>query len=81
MEEIIFSCEEFPNVPLIGSKGCINYNPTLELRQLGYPMLEKPIEKTFECLVLHGMGANDPVTLQRIDRIWDRFHAKESNWE
>lgn len=59
MEEIIFSCGEFPNVPLIGSKGCINYNPTLELRQLGYPMLEKPTKKTFECLVLHGMGAND----------------------
>lgn len=31
VEEIIFSCGSFPNVPLIGSKCCISYNPTLAL--------------------------------------------------
>ena len=33
--EIILSCGDFPNVPLIGTKCCINYNPLLALRQLG----------------------------------------------
>jgi hypothetical protein len=30
--EIIISCGDFPNVPLMGSRGCINYNPVLALR-------------------------------------------------
>lgn len=31
VEEIIVSCDSFPNVPLIGFKGCISYNPMLAL--------------------------------------------------
>jgi len=27
--KLIFSCEGFPNVPLMGIRGCINYNPVL----------------------------------------------------
>ncbi|KEH33571.1 hypothetical protein MTR_3g047715 [Medicago truncatula] len=38
---IIDSCGEFPNVPLLGICGGINYNPILARRQFGYPM-EKP---------------------------------------
>lgn len=30
--EIVFDCGDFPNVPLIGTKGYINYNPTSALR-------------------------------------------------
>lgn len=30
--KIILNCESFPNVPLIGIKGRINYNPRLALR-------------------------------------------------
>jgi len=33
---VLCSCEGFPNVPLIGTRGCINYNPVLAIRQLGY---------------------------------------------
>ena len=29
--DIIYNCGDFLNVPLIGSKACINYNPTLAL--------------------------------------------------
>ena len=36
--EEIFSYGEFPNVPLMGNKGGINYNPTLSRRQLGYAL-------------------------------------------
>jgi hypothetical protein len=31
-ENVIVSIGDFPNVPLIGTKGCINYNPMLSLR-------------------------------------------------
>ncbi|XP_050919681.1 uncharacterized protein LOC127137251 [Lathyrus oleraceus] len=32
------SCGKYPNVPLLGMKGCINYNPILLRRQLGYAL-------------------------------------------
>jgi len=41
-EGIIGSCGEFENVPLIGTCGGITYNPTLAMRQYGYPMRGKP---------------------------------------
>ena len=34
---VLSSCEGFPNIPLMGMRGCINYNPILSIRQLGYP--------------------------------------------
>ena len=40
--DIIDSCGEFSNVPLIGTQGGINYNPTLARRQLRFPLRDKP---------------------------------------
>ena len=39
--EIIDSCGEFSNVPLLGTQGGINYNPALARRQLGFSMKDK----------------------------------------
>ncbi|KAI5442386.1 hypothetical protein KIW84_011453 [Lathyrus oleraceus] len=41
---VIMSCGEFHNVPLVGTKGCINYNPVLSLRQLGFVMNGRPLD-------------------------------------
>ena len=41
---VLCLCEGFPNVPFIGTRGCINYNPMLVVRQLGYPMRSAPSE-------------------------------------
>ena len=43
---VLCSCEGFQNVPLMGMRGCINYNPVLAIRQLGYPMRGAPLEET-----------------------------------
>lgn len=51
--KIILNCGNFLNVPLLGIKGGINYNPRLELRQLGYPMLDKSDSEQLEDFVLH----------------------------
>lgn len=59
MEKIIISYGSFPNIHLIGSKGCINYNPILDIRQFGYPMLGKPKDKELEEMILDDMGAKD----------------------
>ena len=42
---VLCSCEGFPNVPLMGTRGYINYNPMLAIRQLGYPMKGAPLEE------------------------------------
>ncbi|XP_061356345.1 uncharacterized protein LOC133300771 [Gastrolobium bilobum] len=34
--DIIYSCGEFLNVPLIGLRGCITYTPAVVLKQLGW---------------------------------------------
>lgn len=65
---------DFPNVALIGSRGYINYNPSLPMRQLGYPMLDKPDDKLLEGFVWHDKG--DPNMLKRIIRAWGNVHKK-----
>ena len=42
--DFIYSCGSLPNVPLIGVQGCINYNPTLLKRQMGFAMEVPPLE-------------------------------------
>ncbi|XP_050908873.1 uncharacterized protein LOC127122609 [Lathyrus oleraceus] len=32
IDQVIMSCGNFPNVPLMGPQGCINYNPLLAMR-------------------------------------------------
>ncbi|AES96356.2 transmembrane protein, putative [Medicago truncatula] len=39
---IIVSCGEYSNVPLLGTQGGISYNPILAKRQFGCPMEAKP---------------------------------------
>ncbi|WJX45917.1 hypothetical protein P8452_32765 [Trifolium repens] len=75
-EDMTISCGDFPNVPLIGSRGCINYNPMLAIRQLGYPMVGKPDDEALKEFILKDMGANDPNMLQRIIRSWEATHKK-----
>ncbi|RDX73134.1 hypothetical protein CR513_47287, partial [Mucuna pruriens] len=42
-EEIIINCGGFPNVPLLGTQGAINYNLKLASRQAGYPVIKVPL--------------------------------------
>ena len=42
---------EFSNVPLIGTPGGINYNPTLARSQLGFPLRDKPNNTQLEGLL------------------------------
>ena len=73
-DEIIISCGDFPNVPLIGSKACINYNPILAMRQLGRFTWDEPEESSLASLVLHDMGASKPMMLQRVIKAWSDVH-------
>jgi len=57
--EILISCGGFPNVPLMGTKGCINYNPNLAIRQLGYPMREAPLEEGLTPIIARGFSSTN----------------------
>ena len=60
------SCEGFPNVPLIGMKGRINYNPVLAIRQLRYLMSGAPLEETIAPFIARGFDEANTKMLQRI---------------
>ena len=48
---IIDRCGEFPNVPLLGIRVGITYNPFLSLRQFGYARRDGPRERLIQGLV------------------------------
>ncbi|XP_050895549.1 uncharacterized protein LOC127102189 [Lathyrus oleraceus] len=58
--DIIVSCGEFPNVPLLGTKGCINCNLMLSRMQHGYSMEGPPDAKDLQPFVLFDIQASNP---------------------
>ncbi|XP_050919281.1 uncharacterized protein LOC127136802 [Lathyrus oleraceus] len=71
--ELIFRCGEFPNVLLVSTKrGLINYNPILSLRQLGYPLKEKPEGRLLEELLL-AKGVENQELMKKVRRAWGKI--------
>lgn len=68
-EDIITNCGDFPNVPLWGIRGCINYNLVLSLRQHSYPVNGPMETKDLETLILHDLEVSKPV-MKRVRRAW-----------
>jgi hypothetical protein len=73
--QIIDSCGEFSNVPLLGTRGGINYNPVLAHRQLGFPLKDKPNNILLEGVFFQEV--KDPQGLKgRMVRAWRKIHRK-----
>lgn len=72
---IVLNYGNFPNVPLIGTRGYINYNQVLALRQLGYPMVDKPKEKSVEGFIIYE-GAKESDMMNMIGKAWNKVHYK-----
>ncbi|KAH1205788.1 hypothetical protein GmHk_16G046413 [Glycine max] len=70
-EGVLFSCGGYPNIPLIGTRGCINYNPALAIRQLGYPMRGAPMEESMSHFLVRDFGAQNFKAIQRIHKAWE----------
>jgi hypothetical protein len=76
--QIINSCGEFPNVPLLGTCGGITYNPTLARRQLGFPLKDKPHNILLEGVFFQ--EGKDPQGLKaRFVRAWRNIRIKSRN--
>ncbi|KAI5445180.1 hypothetical protein KIW84_013436 [Lathyrus oleraceus] len=76
MRNVIMSCGEFRNMPLVGTKGCINYNPVLSLRQLGFVMIGKPLDAEIVESV-YFEKRSDPVRVEQIGRAWKTIGVKD----
>jgi len=74
---ILISCGGFPNVPLMGTRGCINYNPVLTIRQLGYPMSGAPLEEGLAPFIARGFNNTNTRVLQRVHKAWERVQKKD----
>ncbi|XP_050916383.1 uncharacterized protein LOC127131509 [Lathyrus oleraceus] len=67
--KLILNCGDFSNVPLIGTKGGINYNPRLELRQLGYPLVDKLDLESVKGFILYE-EVEEPELIKKIVNAW-----------
>ena len=63
---VLISCGGFPNVPLMGTRGCISYNPVLAIRQLGYPMRGAPLEEELAPVISRGFSETNVETLRKV---------------
>ncbi|KAH1225986.1 hypothetical protein GmHk_11G032753 [Glycine max] len=68
-EGVLFSCRDYPNVPLIGTRGCINYNAALAIRQLGYPMRGAPTEESLTPFLVRDFGVQSLKIVQRVHKV------------
>jgi len=69
---LVYQCAKFLNVPLIGTKGCINYNPVLGQRQFGHPIRGAPTSYVVEPLLfLYKDGLADEI-VPRIRKAWEK---------
>ena len=71
--KLIYSSEGFPNVPLMGIRGCINYNPVLAQRQFGYPIRGAPTPAVLAPIVCYyqdGFVSNTLCQIRMLGRIY-----------
>lgn len=75
---IVVSYGEFPNVPLIGTKGVITYNPSLAYRHLVYSMDDKPKSLLVTPVVIREDEEN--VNLRRdVVKAWSHISRKKKS--
>ncbi|XP_027368390.1 uncharacterized protein LOC113874365 [Abrus precatorius] len=67
---IIYHCGNYPNVPLMGTRGCINYNPIMGQRQLAYPMMGPPAEELLVPFVVYYEDGNFTELIQKARNAW-----------
>ena len=61
----------------MGTRGCINYNPILAIRQLGYPMRRALPEEIIAPFVARGFSEGNAKMLQRIRKAWNTMERKD----
>ena len=58
-------------------RGCINYNPVLIIRQLGYPMRGASSEESLMSFIARGFNDPNVRVLRGIHKAWDALRRKD----
>ena len=74
---VLISCEGFPNVPLMGTRGCISYNPVIAIRKLGYPIRGAPLEEELALVISRGFNKTNMETFQKVLKAWEVVRKKD----
>jgi len=61
----------------MGTRGCINYNPVLAIRQLGYPMRGAPSEESVTPFITRGFSDPNARLLQGVRKAWEAAQRKD----
>ncbi|KAJ1399206.1 hypothetical protein SESBI_30483 [Sesbania bispinosa] len=75
-EEVIFSCGDFPNVPLMGPRGCITYTPTIVIKQLGRTQYEPLKKQIGGCYFWYKYDDDTRTLLRKVKEAWMSVHRK-----
>jgi len=75
----IISCGNFPNVPLIGTRSCINYNPMLAQRQYGYPIRGTPSPGALQPIWTHYEEGFSLDLIRQIKCAWEEVMRVEED--
>jgi len=61
----------------MGTRGCINYNLVLAIRQLGYPMRGTPSEEGLIPFITRSFNSTNVGVLQRVHKAWEMSQRKD----
>lgn len=61
----------FPNVPLVGTHGCINYDPVLCLRQYGHALNDPPRDEDLVPFVINNVDPINPA-VRKVRQAWTK---------
>ncbi|XP_047153345.1 uncharacterized protein LOC124824880 [Vigna umbellata] len=75
----IHHCGSFPNVPLIGTRYCINYNPVLVQRLFGHPMKGAPSPNYLTILFIYYEDGHLTETLRKVKSAWENIMRAEKD--
>lgn len=78
-KESIVKCGGFPNVPLLGIRGGVDYNPTLARRQLGYALRVPPTDGE----LMESLSYNVPDStrmMEKAAKAWENVHLEGSTY-
>ncbi|KAG2408055.1 uncharacterized protein HKW66_Vig0028770 [Vigna angularis] len=74
---IIYHCGRYPNVPLMGIRCCINYNPVLAQRQFGRPMRGSPTPASLAILQIYYEEGTFVEVLHQVRNAWGNIIRAE----
>jgi len=76
VSKMIWHYGNFPNVPLMGTRACISYNPILGMRQHGYPIRGAPLENAITPFLIPSLSLENGEMLAKVRRAWDKMIKK-----